>query len=407
MHLSQFLTLLLSLAVAISGNERSPSAVCDVIADAGPDTALCIPGGMIQLDGGFSGPGVAWWWTPVDGLSNPGILDPIANITGDITYELTVYGINPGAPNLVANGDFELGNGFFSSDYSFVMDDPLSQVEMWPEGTYSVVTNPNLVHSNFASCSDHGGGGEMLVLNGAPNFQDVWCQTITVLPNSYYNFEAWVASVISSSPAQLQFSINGTNIGNIFNATSSTCVWEQFNAIWFSGATTNAEICIVNLNTQPSGNDFAIDDIAFYELCPSTDEVTITLIDEPAPIPDIVGPDVACIGEDFTFSVTLPDSPMVLSTNWYTTGTGTVDNSGLDEATFTWLTPGAVDVCIQIETRCSDSESCITIVVDDIPEPPTISGQQRFVQGTMLSTPPYRMSSLRIFSGVFLQGQPS
>ena len=53
----------------------------------------------------------------------------------------------------------------------------------------------------------------------------------------------------------------------------------KFFATWNSGGNTNVEICIVNQNTATGGNDFAIDDISFGELCESTDQVTITIVD--------------------------------------------------------------------------------------------------------------------------------
>ena len=370
------LTLWTSISLLIASVvPTSHPIMCDVVADAGPDTSICVPGGIVQLQGSYTGQGVAWEWSPLDGLSDPLSLTPTADVTSDITYELTVYGVNPGAPNLVTNGNFELGNGFFTSDYNFVADDPLSQVEMWTEGTYTVIDNPNLVHSNFASCDDHTGGGNMLVLNGAPDFQDIWCQNITVNPDTYYNFEAWVASVTSASPAQLQFSINGMNIGEIFNGSSTTCFWQSFNAVWNSGSITSAEICILNLNTQPSGNDFVIDDIAFYELCPDTDEVTISLIDEPAPLPEIIGPDVICAGQDYTFSVNLPDSPMVESIQWTVTNLGMITGGSDDESvTAGWNFPGTAEICVEIQTRCSDNQNCFTVQIDEIPETPVIAG---------------------------------
>ena len=148
------------------------------------------------------------------------------------------------------------------------------------EGTYAVSDNPALTHTNFAPCMDHTGDavGNMMVINGAAQAnQNVWCQTVSVTPGTDYEFGAWVAMVINSSPAILQFSINGMLIGNIFNAPSATCAWTPFTASWNSGGNSSAQICIVNLNTQPSGNDFALDDITFNEVCTASDEMTITV----------------------------------------------------------------------------------------------------------------------------------
>ena len=132
-----------------------PFATCDLIVDAGPDTNVCYPGGLLTLMGSVTGNALFTVWSPSSGLSNPNILNPVANITGPITYTLTGWGIDPDNPNLVVNGDFELGNTGFSSDYTYVADIPGNQSEMVPEGTYTVINNPNLVHTGFSACNDH------------------------------------------------------------------------------------------------------------------------------------------------------------------------------------------------------------------------------------------------------------
>jgi gliding motility-associated-like protein len=82
----------------------------------------------------------------------------------------------------------------------------------------------------------------------------------------------------TTNPALLQFSINGINLGNIFQASYNSCEWNQFYSIWNSGNNTSVDICIVNQNTNAAGNDFALDDIGFYELCTSVDSVKISVI---------------------------------------------------------------------------------------------------------------------------------
>ena len=57
-----------------------------IIANAGPDVSIC-SGGSVQLQG--SG-GTIYSWTPVTGLSNPNIPNPIANPTATTTYTLKV-----------------------------------------------------------------------------------------------------------------------------------------------------------------------------------------------------------------------------------------------------------------------------------------------------------------------------
>lgn len=245
---------------------------CGITVDAGPDLAVCFPGGPIQLNGSVTGNVLTYSWSPPFGLSDPNILNPVATVFSTTTYTLTAGTFNPNI-NLIANGNFESGNVAFTTDY---MNSPTN---LWAEGTYGVITNPNAAHPNFAPCGDHTtGSGNMMVVNGAASFQDVWCQTVAITPNTNYAFTAWVASVNPSSPAMLQFSINGMLIGTTFTANPATCVWEEFFATWNSGGSAVANICIVNQNTAASGNDFALDDIGFSPLCEEDDDVTIDVV---------------------------------------------------------------------------------------------------------------------------------
>jgi hypothetical protein len=161
------------------------------------------------------------------------------------------------------NGDFDSGNSGFSSQYTYIADGP-GQTELNPEGLYSIHTNPNDLHSAFASCSDPDGTHNFMIINGSPtDNQIIWEENITVNTNTVYYFVCKLSSVHPSNPAQLQFSVNGTLLGSVITASTTTCQWDQFYATWNSGANTSATISIVNQNTIAAGNDFAIDKISF------------------------------------------------------------------------------------------------------------------------------------------------
>ncbi|MEO6132154.1 MAG: hypothetical protein ABIQ02_09920, partial [Saprospiraceae bacterium] len=362
------------------------SISCDITVDAGPDTNVCFPGGLVGLDGSIEGNSIFFTWSPVTGLSNPFILNPIANITGPITYTLTAYAADSNNPDLIVNGNFQMGNTGFTTDYTYVMDLPNVQNEMVPAGTYTVINNPNLVHTGFVACSDHTGGGNMMVLNGAPSFQNVWCQTVPVSQNTFYNISAWVASVNSSSPAQLRFSINGIQIGSIVNATPIPCQWIPFNANWNSGNSTTAVICILNLNTASGGNDFAIDDISMVGLCAVSDEVEITLYQETAPEPEIDGPAFLCSGETGTYIADFPPDPPILSYQWTVPSGATIlTGQGTPQVTVRWDDPQLADLCLMIETRCDMNEACFEVKVGDVPDLPLISGPTLLCFGEIAS----------------------
>lgn len=251
-----------------------PASSCTFTIQPGPDQIICTPGQTLSLGTSVSGTYLSAVWSPATGLSNPNSPNTQATVHQTTTYTLTVSSM--GTTNLIINGDFNAGLTGFTSNYVPGVGGPFGLLSL--AGTFAVATNANLTHTNFANCSDHTGGGNMLVVNGAstPN-QNVWCQTVNVMPNTNYAFSAWGASVIATSPAILQFSINGNLLGSPFQLPSALCQWTQFFQTWNSGAATTATICIVNQNTQPSGNDFALDDLFFGPLCQETAQVTITV----------------------------------------------------------------------------------------------------------------------------------
>ena len=170
-------------------------------------------------------------------------------------------GGTPSAVELVVNGDFSLGNVGFTSSYTYCN---AFQSCLYPASTYAVGTDPSYFQQ-FMTGSDHTTGtGNFMIINGADVANvSIWCQTVAVTPNTDYLFSTWVCSVWPQFPAELQFSINGVNIGAIFTAPTSTYTWLQFFATWNSGSNTTADICIVNQNTAAGGNDFGLDDISF------------------------------------------------------------------------------------------------------------------------------------------------
>ena len=248
---------------------------CNFTINVPQDVTICEEDN-INLTGNIAGTYAGFEWKGTNGYSQSANLTPTVTVSQTTTYTLNVFS-NP-TTNLIVNGDFSNGNTGFLTDYNYVANIPFFQTEMYPEGTYTVINNPNLVHNGFNACNDHtGGGGRMMVVNGAAAYQQVWCQTIAVTPNTPYIFQAFATSVNSSSPAILQFSIDGDLLGTPFGLSGTTCNWEEFNTIWDSGGNTSVEICINNQNTALGGNDFALDDLFFGALCRDEKSFTVTL----------------------------------------------------------------------------------------------------------------------------------
>jgi hypothetical protein len=160
------------------------------------------------------------------------------------------------ATNLVVNGSFESGNQDFTSDYLYQ-----PPYDIHDQGVYIVGDNPQTYHSAWASFGPQD-GLLMMIVNGAKYADDeVWEQTgVSVLADKTYYFSAYVASSYATSPAILDFSINGSPIGTI-TASTTVGVWKLFYATWYSGTATTADLALVNQNTAYDGNDFCLDNI--------------------------------------------------------------------------------------------------------------------------------------------------
>jgi gliding motility-associated-like protein len=211
-------------------------------------------------------------WSPTTYLDNPASANPIASPPVTTKYYFTAK--TTGA-NLIVNGDFESGNTGFTSAYVF--SSPVNT----NEGQYVVGTSPHDWNVNApVSCGDHtSGSGNMMIVNGSlVAGVNVWTSgTFPVSPNTNYAFSIWIESISPYSPAILQFSINGSVLGNPVNASSATCNWQQFYTTWNSGSSTTATISLVNNNTAFVGNDFALDDISFAPVSVKIDSVTINV----------------------------------------------------------------------------------------------------------------------------------
>ncbi|WP_409024912.1 beta strand repeat-containing protein, partial [Flavobacterium sp.] len=172
--------------------------------------------------------------------------------------------------NLVTNGDFTAGNTGFATDYVYTVTDVSAA-----QGLYGITTNPNAWFVNFPNCPDHTSGtGNMMVFDGSVlgSTVRVWSQTIPVQAGKNYVFSYWVQSFDTNNPALLETFINGISAGAAVSApTTITCGnWLKISVTWNSGASTSAIITMRDSETNATGNDFAIDDIAFATLPTAT-----------------------------------------------------------------------------------------------------------------------------------------
>ena len=220
-------------------------------------------------------------WFPSIGLSNDTISNPIAIVNNTTQYIVEAYYLIDS--NLVYNGDFELGNTGFLTQYNY-----------WTSGgfvfgNYMITTNANTVSGGFTPCNN---GGKYMVLDGIGTPNTYFFQsTVNVEPNTLYEFS--VQSVFlaftelsSSYYPRLKYYINNQQLGGVDVISNYNCNWHTFKYKWYSGTNTTATLRVVDENTDGGGNDFAVDNILLKKFCKATD--TINIIFAPQTIIDTI-----------------------------------------------------------------------------------------------------------------------
>lgn len=355
MERSRFIFILVTLLVFASVwmTPLRAQSGCDLIVDAGADQTFCEPGQTVNLSAQISGDFLSAGWLPQSGLTDPDQTATQANVDTTITYVVSV--LSRSSDNLITNGDFSAGDVGFTSNYVYGTGG--SSGLLTAEGQYAIDDNASKTHNRFADCTDHTSGtGNMMIVNASGMEDNFWCQTVTVNEGVSYDFSAWVTSVNAQNPAQLQFSINGELLGSQFNASADLCDWQEFAAQWTAPASSDVEICVVNVNLTPAGNDFAIDDIAFRELCETTDSVTLTVVNLNT---DWNNPGTLCQNDDI---ILLND---LLSPEATTGGSWTLDGQSISSLDPSKLNPGQYALRYTVnEDNCEQSDEQMLEVLD-------------------------------------------
>jgi gliding motility-associated-like protein len=337
-HLSQTITVTplqnttYIVTVLENGNIHVDSSRVYVLTvDAGDNDTIC--GGETVYFHATGG--LFYEWYPSEGLLfTSGEYNGVTTDT-NVTYYCDITSTGP---NIIYNGDFELGNIGFISNYNY------NSTTLWNEGTYMVGNSPQTYHPNFFTCVDHTTGtGKQLIVNGAvtPNIT-IWQQNIQVAPNTDYIFSCWVQNVgPDANLAQLQFRINSNLIGPVFLSSDTICHWSRFYTLWNSASNTSAIISIVNQNVGGGGNDFSLDDIFFAELKTCTDSVSVFIQN---PSMELGNDTIICSGQ---FCFITPEEQY--SNYYWSTGASTPSIMVLAEGTYWCYGTNASD-CIAFDS---------------------------------------------------------
>lgn len=198
-----------------------------------------------------------------------------------IVFITILSSINLSSQNLLVNGDFEsgFGVGFFinGAGYSQIVQ-PFSGTTS--PGNYAITTNPQPMNtSNFIAGGDNTSGtGKMMIIDGntTGGQQNFWeagnggSGVCSLTIGATYTFSFWIKSVSTT----VTNAATQANLGvNILNASAVTLVsgsltaplpaagWQKV-TYTFVAQGNCVNLKIYNNNTNPVGNDFAIDDLS-------------------------------------------------------------------------------------------------------------------------------------------------
>lgn len=224
-------------------------------------------------------------------ICQPGAVPACSN-TSTVTlnvYDPTVVCIQGTGRNLLRNPSFTQGNTGFSTSYDFVAT-PSSIPSLYQEGTYAIGTNSTTYHNNFIGTGRTGPADNFMMVNGAARLEGVYSQTVTVLPNRYYSFSAYAASLNNGIPAQLGLVVDGKSTSVVTTLPTTPGQYVQFSDLYFSGPGPASgfpvTIEIRDVNKVAVGNDFGLDDV-YFGSCSAfllADTKTTT------PVPDLAVP---------------------------------------------------------------------------------------------------------------------
>ncbi|HSW01606.1 MAG TPA: hypothetical protein VLI39_15660 [Sedimentisphaerales bacterium] len=159
---------------------------------------------------------------------------------------------------LIANGNFESGDGGFSTEYVYTSD-------LTSPGTVVVGFDPCDHHPLAASYGDHtSGSGRMLIANGSTSGSAaVWEQTVSISPNTEYAFYYWLSTWTPcvTQQTQIRCLFDGVRTGPAGFTSPDAGDWTVVLFRWKSGSASQVNIRLVDRTGTVENNDFALDDI--------------------------------------------------------------------------------------------------------------------------------------------------
>ena len=240
-----------------------------------PDTIVCenTSVDLIAETNGF----LTWTDQNGDFVSNDTLITVMAGAPGTM-QELTATARFISTNDIVSSNFENVTSGFIPTpDYA------VGNVNNLQNGEYLLTDDPNNAwNTPHLTIGDHTTGtGTMLAINGSTTAsQAVFRQTVNVVQNMEYGFSFWAVNTnldLGLNPARLQMVVDGVVLGEFIISEGE---WKNKFNTWVANTTGPIDIEIINLDISGTGNDFAIDDLAFGQLddCEIVKMSTVTSI---------------------------------------------------------------------------------------------------------------------------------
>ena len=199
---------------------------------------------------------------------------------GNFKFSILTSG---GSPDTYKNGEI-IVDGVGNQTPDVNITSPHDGID-FNAGDFGIGTNPQSYSTNFINKKDHtGNNGNMFIGDGSRTSGDViYTTTINLEAGKDYIFSAWFSNIhkeflepsgTTANAPEIAFDINGTTVS--MGDLPADTAWHKLSINWTAEATGPSFITIFNLNNALNENDFAMDDVGFYEVQEIQKTITVS-----------------------------------------------------------------------------------------------------------------------------------
>lgn len=259
------------------------------------------------------------------------------------------------SPNLIYNGDFELGAVGFGGDYENTATG-WDGTDGFHLGQYMVVNNTTLADNTLPECSSD----NFLIASVLPN-RDAALYRANVKnlkANGDYSlgFDMINLETTSSKAPNLGVYVNGVYKGSA-KAENNGCVWNHFNFVFSLGATTEAVIELRDSTIVPHYT--YVDNVVFKEMCVARDTIVVDVHfdNENCDVSITPGDSTIISFKTQPLAVTLGTDHEARYYNWSTTGSGVLSSTTAANPIVT--IPSGTSTQVMVEVLYENNENLI------------------------------------------------